>query len=238
MLHLESDMQASSQKKIIVIDDEKDSAETAAWDLEEAGYKPILIVDGSFRNVDELVSKIPQDTSAVVCDQRLRKSGFATFEGSDLIAALYDLKIPAILNTQYFDIDDVPIRKHRHKIPVLLSKQYDILNEETLGAGIQKCKAEFEGNFSKDRKPYRTIVRVLDIDTNYRDNVVDVVISGWRPDIPVPLPLALIREWIDFEPHIGDLLIAKVNVGAEKAEDLYFTDFEIAPNPEDVDEFS
>ena len=238
VVSLGSDMQVSSQKKIIIIDDEKDSAETAAWDLEEAGYSPILIVDGSFENVDELVSKIPQDASAVVCDQRLRKSGFATFEGSDLIAALYDLKIPAILNTQYFDIDDVPIRKRRHKIPVLLSKQYDVLNEETLGAGIQKCIAEFKGNFSRDRKPYRTMVRVLDIDTNYRDYVVDVVISGWRPDIPVPLPLALIREWIDFDPHIGDLLIAKVNVGAEKAEDLYFTDFEIAPNPEEIDELS
>jgi CheY-like chemotaxis protein len=188
-------MQANKQKKIIIIDDEKDSAETAAWDLEEAGYEPILIVDGSFNGIDELISRIPDDTNAVVCDQRLRKSGFATFNGSDLIAVLYDRKIPAILNTQYFDIDDVPIRKHRHKIPVLLSKQYDVLDENTVEVGISKCLDEFEGRFSNERKPHRNIIRVIDYDKKYKEEVVDVIIPSWKPNIPVPLPLA----WLSWD---------------------------------------
>jgi FixJ family two-component response regulator len=111
-----SNMPATNKNKIAIIDDEKDFADAAAWEVEEAGYEPVLIVEGSFKEINDLVSKIPEDVGAVLCDQRLRKSGFANFDGSDLIAVLYDQKIPAILNTQYFDIDDVPIRKHRHKI--------------------------------------------------------------------------------------------------------------------------
>jgi hypothetical protein len=83
------------------------------------------------------------------------------------------------------------------------------------------------------RKPYRNIIRVIDYDKKYKEEVLYVIIPGWKPDIPVPLPLALIQEWIlDFNPEVGSRLIAKVNSGAEKAEDLYFTDFEIAPEPE------
>lgn len=230
-------MPATNKNKIAIIDDEKDFADAAAWEVEEAGYEPVLIVEGSFKEINDLVSKIPEDVGAVLCDQRLRKSGFANFDGSDLIAVLYDQKIPAILNTQYFDIDDVPIRKHRHKIPVLLSKQHNNLDRDTIETGIKTCLSEFDGKFSKERKPYRNIVRIIDFDDKYKEKVVDVIIPGWKPDVPVPLPLSLIHEWIlDFQPKLGARLIANVNSGAENPEDLYFTNFEIAPEPEEIDE--
>lgn len=226
-----------SKGKIVVIDDEKDFAELAAEDIEEAGYEPILIVEGFYNSVTDLILEIPRDVSAVLCDQRLRKTGFANFDGSDLLANLYDRKIPAILNTQHYDDMDVPIRKHRRKIPILLSKDIG-LDEATIDLGIKTCLAEFQGAFSNERKPYRNILRIVDIDEKYREEVVDVVIPGWNPDVSVPLPLAIIREWlIEFEPRIGTRLIACVNSGAENPEDLYFTDFEAAFESEDINEF-
>ncbi len=233
-----SSEQPREKSKVFIIDDEKDFANAAFWDVEEAGYEPVLIVEGSFTDIDDLISQISEDTYGVLCDQRLRKSGFANFDGSDLVATLYDRKIPAILNTQFYEMDkDVPIRKLRHKIPVLLSKSN--LNKSTIKAGLETCLSEFGGTFSSDRKPYRNIVRIIDFDANYREDVVDVIIPSWKPETPVPLPLSLIREWIfNFEPEIGTRLIANVNSGAENPEDLYFTDFEVAPTPEEIDGIS
>lgn len=99
------DSEIGDKNKIVIIDDEKNFAETAAWEVEDAGYEPILIVEGFFNDIDDLVLQIPKDTYGVLCDHRLGKSGLANFYGSDLVAALYDRKIPALLGTQFYDMD-------------------------------------------------------------------------------------------------------------------------------------
>jgi hypothetical protein len=231
------DAEIGDKNKIVIIDDEKDFAETAAWEVEDAGYEPILIV-GSFKEIDDLVSQIPEDTYGVLCDHRLGKSGFASFYGSELVAALYDRKIPALLDTQFYDMDsDISIRKHRHKIPILLNK--DNIDASSIKAGIKVCLLEFYGNVASDRKPYRNIVRLVDVNKESGEEVVDAIIPSWNPRKAVRLPSSLIHEWIlDFQPEIGTRLIANVNTGAENPEDLYFTNFEIAPEPEEIDGIS
>ena len=232
------DTRTSGKNKIVIIDDEKDFAEAAAWEVEYAGYEPILIVEGSFKKIDDLVLRIPEDTYGVLCDHRLGKSGLANFYGSDLVAALYDRKIPALLDTQFYDMDsDVSIRKHRHKIPILLNK--DDVDASHIEAGMRICLLEFDGTVAGHRKPYRNIVRLVDFNQESGEEVVDVIIPSWKPHKAVRLPSSLIREWIlEFQPQIGTRLIANVNSGAENPEDLYFTDFEIAPKPEKIDGIS
>jgi len=227
-----SEIKEKGNNKIVVIDDEKDFARTVEWEIEEAGYEPFSIVDVSFQKIDELISRIPEDTYAVLCDHRLSKSGIADFYGSDLVATLYDRKIPALLDTQFYDMDnDVSIRKYRHKIPVLLNK--DNVSASTIKEGIKFCLSELNGTFSTNRKSYRNIVRIVDISKESREDVVDVIIPSWNPNKAVRLPSSLIREWIlEFEPAIGTRLIANVNSGARNPEDLYFTNFEVAPIPE------
>lgn len=232
------DSEIGAKNKIVIIDDEKDFAETAAWEIEDAGYEPILIIEGSFKEIDDLILQIPKDAYGVLCDHRLGKSGLANFYGSDLVASLYDQKIPALLGTQFYDVDsDVSIRKHRHKIPVLLNK--DNVDSSSIKAGMKICLLEFDGNVASDRKPYRNIVRLVDVDQESGEEVVDVIIPGWNLHKAVRLPSSLIREWIlEFEPKLGTRLIANVNTGAENPEDLYFTNFEIAPEPEEIDGIS
>jgi hypothetical protein len=230
-------MQETKPQKIVIIDDEEDGRDSAEWAVEDAGYEPVVIDDDHFSHVDELISKIPPDAGAVLCDQRLRKTGFASFDGSDLLAKLYDLKMPAILNTQHYDDMDVPLRKNRHKIPVLISKDSS-LDRSILDAGIETCLAEFHGKFTNERMPYRNVIRVVDFDAKYKEEVLDVIIPGWNPNISVPLPSSIVREWIDnFHPKIGTRLIAKVNSCATKPEDLYFTEFEAAFEPDEIRQF-
>lgn len=227
-------LQKDDRRKIVVIDDEKDFAKTVEWEIEDAGYEPFLIVEGNFKEVNDLVSQIPQDTFGVLCDHRLSKSGLADFYGSDLVATLYDLKIPALLDTQFYDMDsDVSIRRRRHKIPVLLNK--DNVDSNTITEGIQLCHRELNGNVLSHRRPHRNIMWIVDLSKESGDKVVDVIIPGWNPSKAVRLPVSLIEEWItEFQPEIGKYLIANVNNGASNSEDLYFTHFEIAPEPEEV----
>jgi hypothetical protein len=233
-----SDERTGGKNKIIIIDDEKDFADVAAWEVEDAGYEAVLIVEGSFKKIDDLVAKIPEDAYGVLCDHRLGKSGLANFYGSDLVAALYDRRMPALLGTQFYDMDsDVSIRKRRHKIPVLLNK--DNVDSSTIEAGMKICLLEFSGTVAIDRKPHRNIVRLVDVNKESDEEVIDVIIPSWNPRKAVRLPSSLIREWIlDFQPALGTRLIANVNSGAENPEDLYFTDFEIAPEPKEINEIS
>jgi hypothetical protein len=101
------------------------------------------------------------------------------------------------------------------------------------------CLRELNGNVSNDRKSYRNIVRLVDIGQESSEEVVDVIIPGWSPHKAVRLPSSLIREWIlDFQPKRDTRIIANVNSGAEKPEGLYFTNFEMAAEPEQIDGIS
>jgi len=93
--------QVLNDRKIAIIDDDKNLAELTAWEVEEAGYQPFLLDNRHFRNVSELVSLIRENAQGAVCDHRLSNSGFANFYGAELVANLYDCKFPSLLITQY-----------------------------------------------------------------------------------------------------------------------------------------
>jgi hypothetical protein len=62
-----------------------------------------------------------------------------------------------------------------------------------------------------------------------------VIISGWNPYRVVRFPASLMS--IDLQDVLTSetRLFARVNIGAENADDLYFRDFELAPEPDDDD---
>lgn len=220
----------TSSKKIAVIDDDKILAETTAWEVEEAGYQPYLLVDGNFHDVNELASRIIENSQGAVCDHRLLGSGFANFFGAELVAALYDRKFPSLLITQFTEMDtSLSIRKWRHKIPVLLSR--DLADASNIAKGIEDCRAELDGQISNIRKSYRTIVR---IDSSNVDSV-EAFIPGWNPHKAIRFPTSLIPANIRqlLKPDLR--LFAHVNIGAEESDDIYFKKFELAPEPDEND---
>ncbi|HLO88411.1 MAG TPA: hypothetical protein VK203_25870 [Nostocaceae cyanobacterium] len=228
-------------RKIAIVDDDKTLAEATAWEVEAAGYEPLLFVDGHFQDVNELVTCImSKNVQGSVCDHRLSNSGLANFYGAQLVAALYDLKLPSILITQYTDIDtSSSIRKWRNKIPVLLSREQ--ADASSIAKGIENCRLELAGKRTGSRKPYRTIVRITNIDAESHEPVVDAFVPGWNPHKAVRFPASLMpKNMIDViidvlqsKPNIR--LFARVNIGAENYDDLYFENFELAPEPDDDD---
>jgi len=228
-------LQALPDKKIAIVDDDQGLAEATAWDVEEAGYEPFFLVEGCFTDVNELASRIVENAQGAVCDHRLSNSGLANFSGAELVAALYDRKLPSLLISQFIEMDtSMSIRRWRRKIPILLNR--DEANASSIAKGIEDCRLELWGDISRLRKPYRTIVRIANIDEESNESVVDAFVPGWNPHKAIRFPASLIPEEIrDDALKPGVRLFAHVNIGADKSDDLYFDKFELAPEPDDDD---
>jgi len=215
-------------RKIAIIDDDKREAEVAELEAEVAGFEPFIVEGGPFRRIEDLTNLISSTAQAAICDHRLAHSGFANFSGARLVARLYDLHIPAILISQYAEMDNgISIRACREKIPVLLNR--DETDAISIARGIEYCVNELRGQIANTRKPHRTLLRIVGLEKEAGEKVIDVIIPSWNPHRAVRLPATLLPKSIS-KSHLkmGERLFAKINIGAEKASELYFKDFEAA----------
>ena len=111
----------------------------------------------------------------------------------------------------------------------------DLYEIDTIGnkikKGLETCSQEFQNIMSSTRRPHRTIIHIV----NINNGLVDAFVPSWNPYHAVSFPVSLIPD--EFSSNIvsrlkqkeDTWLIACVNTGAEKADDLYFTKFEAAP---------
>jgi hypothetical protein len=215
-------------QRIAIVDDETDSAEGMAIAVEDAGLEPV-IVDTGFTHLSEIVPGLNVDAQAALCDHRLEATGYAPFRGAEAVSRLVKAKFPAILVTLYVDSDSQDsIRTFRRWIPVLLQRE-DLATR--LIDGIAVCRAEISGIFLPQRKPRRALLRVEDVIKEGDRWWIDAVIPAWKTDRAVRLPAAMVP--LEFREQLkhGMHLYAKVNLGAELQEDLYFDEFEMAPTP-------
>lgn len=224
--------------RVAIIDDDYVQAQTTGLNVEEANFEPSIIrADRRFERMEDLLTKVLETGSqAVLCDNRLTPQEFAVFNGARFLAWLYDQKvIPSVLITTYIDMDaDESIRRWRHKIPVLLDRE-SAANPEVLKRGIFDSARELHGEVSVERRPHRTLIRVTDVDKKTKAPTLDVIIPSWNPKRAVRFPLSLIKHEIQADIQPGTRLFAQVNIGAEDPQELYFRDFQLAPEPDSND---
>jgi CheY-like chemotaxis protein len=227
-------------ERIAIVDDDKGARESLAEMLELVGFKP-FIVENSFTEIEALVQYIQENSQAVICDHRLSDRGLAPFTGSELMPSLYTNQFPSILMTQYTEIDvNDSIRKYRDKIPVVLERE-KLVDLDTIAdrinKGFETCSQEFQGIMSASRRPHRTLIHI----TNITSSFVDVFVPSWNPYCAVRFPVSQIPDellsivQLQLNQREEAWLFARVNTGAEKADDLYFTLFESSPELDDND---
>jgi CheY-like chemotaxis protein len=228
----------SSTRKIAIVDDDEQAREVISLQVENTeGFEPILIYphDEYSSDVNKFADYIDsQEVYAVICDHRLRPLGFADFYGAELVAALYDKKIPAILVTQFFYPDlNVSIRKYIDKIPVLIERGN--INSTEITKGIEYCYSELNTGFSLSRKPYNTLVEIESMNYEDGESVIDAIIPSWDYDTAIRFPTAIIPETLHQSLEKDTLLFADVNIGAETYDKIYLKNFELAPDPRGID---
>jgi hypothetical protein len=200
------------------------------WEAEIAGFKTIS-VSAELQSVEETVAFIQAHAQAAICTHRLAPQGGTHFYGAALVAALYDRKIPALLVTQYTDIDiHTTIRRWRDKIPVMLHSRQ--LSFETVAQYLKECLDELHGEISVNRKPYRVMLNIVDIQEVLGEKVIDATLSCWDHYQVVRFPISLVPLDLHARMKPDTWLFADVNIKTEYQDELYFRSIALAPTPE------
>lgn len=100
---------------------------------------------------------------------------------------------------------------------------------------IEISKQEIQGHLLPSRRPHRALIRIEEVEKRPDGEWFRVVVPAWNTREIVALPSALIPKAIRGKALRGRHLIGQVNIGAEAASDLYFTDLDLASDPDSKD---
>lgn len=218
----------SSIPIVAIIEDDETERYLLSEQMRDWGYQP-EVFEGGYKNVKDLLHEVAARKSEfVICDNHLQQAGYAGFFGADAVVALYKERIPSILVTQHQDSDDLRLKKWRPWLPVVLDK--DDIDQKKVALAFEKCIAEVK-NFepAEDRRSYRVLV---DVDA-VRDNEIIAFVDAWKPHTSVSIPRQLIAHLGQISE--GTFLFAEVNIGATQRRELFFNNFELAPEPDPDD---
>jgi hypothetical protein len=224
----------SKIKRIAIVDDDAAKRDSMAEVISDANYEPIKF-ESPLTTLAQIKRQIKQKSDAAIFDHRLAQSNYAHFKGAKAVAELYSERFPAILVTSWSNEDAALMRNHRHRIPVLISR--DNFDVESIPRFLEICVREINGEILPHRKPWRTLFRVEGTRKIGRENMVDVIIPAWNPNEGVSFPLQLIPVKLRNQVKVGQRFFAKVNTGAENSADLFFSDFEIASKPKSNEQY-
>lgn len=209
---------------IAVIDDNGQAAEAVGYTLEDAGFTP-WIFPGTAETAEAAAIKIQENADAAICDHRLSPLGLANFDGAELAAILIEKQIPAVLISQFVSQDyDVSIRRWRAKVPSLICR--DEFRAETIKDALELCRREISGEIFPERRKHRTLLRIADIQNEANEQVIDAILPAWNRQRAVRFPLTMVPKKHHHLVQKGQYLIAYVNLGALRPEDLFLEEFE------------
>lgn len=218
---------------IAIVDDNMQNAEALSVNVETCGSKAITFVE-DFSDLDALIKKVMEKSNGVLCDHRLGYGTPATFSGAKAVASWYDHQFPAILVSEYTDLDMyTTIRKYRRKIPVAIPR--DTISKKNLIEGFIICLNEIKNHLPPYRKPRRALVRIVGTSVDSNIDIVEAFIPQWNLHKAVRFPLSLFGnvKKDDIKPNM--LFIADINIGARDTQELFFENFELAPEPDPND---
>lgn len=223
MFGLHTTLTKPSASKVAIIEDDETERYILSERLRGWGYQP-EIFEGGYKDVASLLIEVTERKSDfVICDNHLQQAGYAQFFGTEAVVAFLKAGIPSILVTQHQDSDDSRLKQWRPSLPVILDK--DEIDQEQVAHAFKKCIAEVKySNPAEDRRPYRVLV---DIDS-VEENEVIAFVDAWNPHSSVSFPYELIAN-LGVPIKEGTFLLAEVNIGATQRRDLFFKNFELAP---------
>jgi hypothetical protein len=209
--------------RISIIDDDEQARD--GYEFPVAELQAVAVPEnGPLPELAKFVAEFDQRAKAAICDYHLRKKGnYASFNGDILAAELYKRQTPAVLCTSFEPMD--LLRRTRRYIPVLL--KVDELEPDNIAHGFERCIEEFGGHFRPDRKSWRTLIRVEDIEQGSPNGgYFYVVLPGWNQRTKIRICFDDVPKNIIPLIEVDRRFHAQVNIGAEQHEELYFTDWE------------
>jgi CheY-like chemotaxis protein len=208
---------------LAVVDDNPGARDTVTGELEDMGIT-VDALQGPFLTEGAAIQALKSSHSQIaICDHHLSHHGYAHFTGAELVARCYENQFPAILMTRYTNETLEEIRPIRHLIPALLLPNELTDDVEHLKNTLNNCMKEvFLGDFSDERRPWQTLLRVVDIDRTSKS--LRITIPGWDSideENLIKIPFSMIPKDIHSTIQVKSRYFAEVNLGAQKKSDIY-----------------
>lgn len=218
--------------RVAVIDDDPLEARAVAADVSALGFEPI-IVESSDGSVQETAQQISQLADVALIDHRLSYGGWANFDGATLAEALAEINFPAVLITMFKSLDAAgSIRRRRARIPAVLGR--DEIEPATLAAALALAQREVAGQQPTERRPYWALLEVEAVDGSGDSKFVDASIPQWRSQHAIRFPLEMVPQQLREGLRRGDSLLAQVNINADDDDDIFITDIQEGPEPDQL----
>ena len=205
-------------ERAVIVDDEEGARDAYEYVIEDMALQPRQVT-GPLDDMSKFVSSIESD-EVVLCDYHLKKHSYAKWDGDRLMAGCFQADVPGVLCTA---IADAPIRRDFLRyIPGLLRTSTP--EPTDLRQAWERCVRELDGQFESTRRPWRTLVRVVDVDPNH--GCFYAAVPAWDAHRKVRidndnLP-AEILELVGPDRRFH----AVVNTGATNHLDLFFDEWE------------
>lgn len=210
-------------QRVSVIDDDPTSRDGYSLFVEELAMEA-LKESGPFSSVTQCVERVLASAQAAISDFKLRVKNYATFNGAELVASLYEKRVPAILCTRFEWADIDQIRPYRARIPSLLRP--DELDAESLPLALERCVQEFRSEFAQIRRPWKALIRIEDVQIEEGQGTsIDVCVPSWNHNVMIRLRQSELPAWMHARLTQNERVYAEVNLGAERPEDLYFANW-------------
>lgn len=210
-----------SIERIQIIDDDPNVRASYEYPVEEINALPVM-AEGPLPLLAEFIQQSRGIADAAICDFQLRVRNYAGFNGAETVARMYQNQFPAVLCTRYEQSSIDEMRKFRRFIPVLMKPEE--LNPGSLIKGFEICINEFGEKYSAHRKPWRTLVRVDDIDEE--NGYFYVVVPAWDPNQKIRIKKTDLPDEVLENLRKKSRFHALVNVGAEFHQEIFFDTWE------------
>jgi hypothetical protein len=211
-------------QRIAIIDDQADVRASYEFNVEDLGLESVSEA-GPLGELRKVVQAIPGKSDAAICDYNLKVRDYSTFNGAELVAALYKASFPALLCTKWHTASIDEMRSYRRYIPTLIDPSD--LDPSAISSGLEACIREFSGYFLPVRKPWRALIRVEDVRSTQGVPFIYVIVPSWNAQEVVRLPNDVFPEELIPLIKPGVRVHAKVNLGAENQEQLFFEEWEV-----------
>ena len=218
-----------------ILDDDADLAKAVRLQLEDAGIKTVIANLDDIPTIERAIDWVGSNTQALICDVQLnhQHSGI-DYNGAALMSSVIDkCNIPGVLTTGFKDDVGMLVRPYRHRVPVLVSRD-ETEEPDVLIAGVDVCREEIAHGRAPNRETHRVPLYVEK--ASLADGVaLDARVGGWSRKASIRFPASMLGEKYDdmtvATGIVGRVFFARVNLGAEHENDLFFED----PEPDLVD---
>jgi CheY-like chemotaxis protein len=217
------------EQKVAVVDDNPDNRATLC-SLANHGGMTAIAIDAA-DDLDRMVAQIRAKADVAITDLRLSESWPVSFDGAELAAALFRLTFPVVVVSEYAQDDaETVLRTHRRFLPAVVPADA-ATTIDAIRQPLTACSEELAGHVPRSRRAWRSLVRVEGITVRQGKQLLEVVVPEWDPNRRVRFPLAMVPVTLHPTAAAGKRLFAKVNTDAESPDELFFYDFEAAPEP-------